>query len=444
MTTPTRYAPARGGVLAYQVRGDGPFDVAVIGGFPQHLEVQAEQPGYRRLMDRISGFARLITFDRRGISLSGPALPGDRLEDRTDDAVAVLAAAGSDRASFVAFGEGCLTVLHLAATRPEVVTSMVLVAPYPRLVSGDGYEHGLDPAAFARSVARAREVWGTGQWVIDTLFPPLGDDPVFRQWAARFERYTTSPPEAARQWEHVATFDVRAHLDRVRAPALLIGRADNPGHGHGHVEYLASKLADARVRQLPGEVVGTFFDADPEEADEIQDFLIGTRADPAPRRVVRAILFTDIVGSTERASAVGDARWRVLLDHHDSVISAETERFGGTIVKTTGDGVLATFASPSDALRCVEEVIDAMAEVHVEIRAGVHVGELELRGTDVAGMAVHIAARVAALAGAGAIYVSRTVVDLLVGTAARFRPVGRHGLKGVPGDWELFALERAT
>jgi class 3 adenylate cyclase len=436
----TRYAPARGGVLAYQVHGAGPFDVVLAGGFPQHIELAAEQPGYRRLMERIAGFARLIVFDRRGMSLSDPPLPGDSLEDRAEDVLAVLAAAGSEHASFVSFGEGGLTVLQLAASHPEAVTSMVLVAPYPRLTAGDGYEHGLSAAAFAETVERARRVWGTGEWVTETLFPPMASDPVFRQWAGRFERYALSPTEAAEGWRRVGTLDVRALLPRITAPALLIGRSDNPGHGRGHVQHLATHLADARVRELPGEVVGTFFDADPEEAAEIQEFLVGTRVDPAPRRVVRAILFTDIVGSTDRAAQIGDGRWRTLLDHHDAVLAEEVGRHGGTTVKSTGDGVVAVFAAPSDAVRAATAGARRLADVGVDVRAGIHVGEVELRGADITGLAVHIAARVAALAGAREVLVSRTVADLLVGTEVALRACGAHELKGVPGRWELHAV----
>lgn len=438
--TATRYAPSSGAVLAYQTEGDGPFDVAFASGFPHHLEIQAEQPGFRRLVERIAGFARVIRYDRRGMGLSDPPAPGDRLEDRAEDLLAVLRAAGSERASFVAFGEGGLTVLQLAATHPEVVTSMVLVAPYARLVAGDGYDAGLEPGAFADAVGRIRELWGSGQWVIETLFPPFADDPVFRQWAARLERYAVSPTMAAEAWQRVAAFDVRPLLSQVSAPALLIGRSDNPGHGRGHVRFLAEHLPGATVRELPGEVVGTFFDADPEEGDEIAEFLIGTRADPAPRRSLQAILFTDIVDSTARASTLGDARWRALLDHHDTVLAGEITRFGGRLVKSTGDGVLAVFGSPSEAVRCARSAGAALEAVGVGTRAGVHVGEIELRGDDVAGMAVNIAARVAACAGRGQVLVSQTLVDLLIGTAATFEAAGRHELKGVPGTWELHSL----
>ena len=436
----TRYAPARSGVVAYQVHGEGSFDVIVAGGFPQHIEIMMEQPGYRRLMERLAAFARLIVFDRRGMALSDPPLPGDRLEDRAEDVLAVMAATGSERASFVSFGEGGLTVLQLASSHIDAVSSMVLIAPYPRLTSGDSYEHGLSPEAFAETVERARRSWGTGQWVTETLFPPSASDPVFRQWASRFERYSLSPTQAAEGWRRVGTLDVRGVLSRVVAPALLIGRSDNPGHGRGHIQYLAAHLADARVRELPGEVVGTFFEADPDEADEIQEFLIGTRIDPAPRRVMRAILFTDIVGSTDRSAQLGDARWRVVLDHHDAVVYDTVERFGGTIVKTTGDGVLAIFGTPSEAVRGAATLIAQLADVDVNVRAGIHVGEIELRGDDIAGMAVNIAARVAALAGASDIFVSRAVADLLVGTELLFRPAGSHQLKGVPGAWELLAV----
>ena len=438
----TRYARSRGGDIAYQVHGDGSFDVVVANGFPGHIELNWEQPGMSRLLHRLGAFARVVTFDRRGVGLSDPPVGDDTLAERAEDLGALLDAVASERASFVTFGEGSFGVLHLAAHEPDRVDSLVLNAPYARLTTGDGYPHGITDEAAEAMASRAEQMWGTGDWMIATLFPDHADDPLFRQRMARLERHAATPRRAAATWRRVATFDVRHLLPRVQAPTLVVTRRTNPGHGTGHGSYLVEHLPDARLLELPGEVVGTFFDADPEEADEIQEFLVGSRADPTAGRELAAILFTDIVGSTGAAASAGDRQWRDVLDHHDAVTAAHVRRLGGHVVKTTGDGVVATFPSASAATTCAFDVRDDLARVDIATRAGVHVGEIQLRGDDIAGLAVHVAQRVSSLAGAGEVVVSQTAADLLVDRPFGLQHLGSHELKGVPRRWDVYRVAR--
>lgn len=442
MLTETRYAAADGGVIAYQIFGRGDFDLVIAGGFPWHIELHWEQPGFARLLERLAGFARVIVFDRRGVGLSDPPRGADTLDDRADDLRCLLGAVGSEEASFVSFGEGGLAVMQLAATSPALVRSLVLIAAYARLTRTKGYEAGLAPEEFEASVSHVGEVWGTGGWAA-SLFPSSADDPLFRRWAARVERYAATPTRAVAAWRHVGSLDARSVLSRIEAPTLVVTRADNRGHGRGHGAYLAEHIPDAKVLELPGEAVGSFFDADPSEADEIQDFLIGVRADPEPGRALVAILFTDIVDSTQAVAATGDRPWRDVLDRHDEVTAQQVTRFGGRVVKGTGDGTVATFPSPRNALRCAWALHEHLDTIGLRIRAGAHVGEIELRGDDIAGFAVHVAQRVSSLAGAGEVVVSQTLRDLLGRGDARVTHRGHHRLKGVDEEWTVHLVEPA-
>lgn len=444
MLAQTRYAPADGGAIAYQRFGDGPIEVVIANGFPGHVELGWEQPGMARLLRRLATFATVTAFDRRGVGLSDPSPPDDTPASRAEDLVCLLDHVGADRASFVTFGEGGFGALHLAATRPERVESLVLNAAYPRLTRGVDYAYGISPAEVEQMAALAEQDWGTGSWMIRTLFPDHADDPLFRQRMARLERYTATPSRAAAIWRRVATFDARPLLPHITARTLVVTGPSNPAHGPGHAGHFVEHMPAARSLVLPaGRVVGTFFDAEPAEGDEIQEFLTGTRADPTAGREIAAILFTDIVGSTAAVAKAGDRRWRDVLDHHDAVSADHVSRFGGRVVKTTGDGVLAVFPSASRAVICAFAARDDLAAVGIATRAGVHVGEVELRGEDVAGLAVHIAQRVSSEAGAGEVVVSQTAADLLADAAVHLTDLGPHHLKGLDRPWTILAASPA-
>lgn len=439
MLADTRYAPADGGAIAYQRFGNGPIEVVIANGFPGHVELGWEQPGMARLLHRMATFATVTVFDRRGVGLSDPPHEDDTAAVRADDLCCLLDHVGVRRASFVTFGEGAFGALHLAAAHPERVDSLVLNAAYPRLTRSDDYPYGIPDGEAERMAAAAERDWGTGGWMIDNLFPAHADDPLFRQRMARLERYSATPRRAAAIWRRVAAFDARSLLPRIAAPTLVITGARNPAHGPGHGDHFVEHMPNARLLELPaGRVVGTFFDAEPAEADEIQEFLTGTRADPTAGREILAILFTDIVGSTEAVAKEGDRRWRDVLDHHDAVSAREVTRLGGRIVKTTGDGVLAVFPSASGAVHCALATRQQLAGAGIRTRAGVHVGEVELRGDDVAGLAVHVAQRVSAIAGDGEVVVSQTAADLLVGGTVQLTDHGIHTLKGVNRPWKVY------
>jgi len=438
----TAYAPAEGGVVAYQRFGSGPLEVVIGNGFPGHVEVGWEQPGMARLLHRLASFATVTVFDRRGVGLSDPPAGEDSLTSRAADVLALLDHVGADRVSFVTFGEGALGALQLAVSHPERVESLVLNAPYARLTSAPGYPCGVPPEAAEAMAVRAADEWGTGRWMIATLFPDKADDPLFRQRMARLERYSATPTRAAAIWREIARLDARHLLPQVSAPVLVVARASNPAHGPGHAEHFVEHLPDVRALRLPGEVVGTFFDAEPAEADEIQEFLTGSRADPTAGREIAAILFTDIVGSTTAVARAGDRRWRDVLDHHDDVSTRHVQRLGGRLVKTTGDGLLAVFPSASAAVRCAAAVRDELGDVGIATRAGVHVGEVELRGDDIAGLAVHIAQRVSSVAGDREIVVSQTAADLLADGSVLLEDRGPVHLKGIERPWSIHLVTR--
>jgi class 3 adenylate cyclase len=385
----------------------------------------------------------VIAFDRRGVGLSDTASDDDSLDSRAEDLQALLRAAGSNRASFVTFGEGGLAVMRLAATSPHLVGSLVLIAAYARLTQADGFPIGLAAAQLDAMVRGIEKDWGNGDWVA-SLLPPYATDPTFRQWACRFERYCTTPTRAAAAWRHIGSLDVRDSLAQIDAPTLIVTRRTNSSHGPGHGAYLASHIRNATVLELPGEGVGNFFGAEPEEAAEIQDFLTGTRADPEPARTLAAILFTDLVQSTQSVVETGDRRWRDVLDHHDAVIALQVKRFGGRVVKQTGDGALVTFVSPLNALRCAWAIRGELRVVGLDTRAGVHVGEIELRGDDIAGIAVHIAERITSSARGGDVVSSQVVTEVLSGTGVVFERCSQRTLRGLPGHWVVYRAEPAA
>lgn len=424
-----QYATTSDGVsIAYEVLGEGPRDLVFVPGIISHVEFFHELPGYTDFLRGLAAFARVIVFDKRGNGLSDRIVGAPSLEERMDDIRAVIEAVGSERAALLGVSEGGPLSLVFAATYPERVDAVVLYETFAFTRSRD-LAHD-----FASAVA---QFWGTGA-TLPIMARTRPDDPQLRALWARAERLSISPGGVRALWELLADIDVRAVLPSVRAPCLVI-------HGAGSMlaeqsEYLAEHLPGARVVTLDGADHYPWFGDIHAVVSEVQEFLTGVRPAPEPDRVLATVLFTDIVGSTQRTVQLGDRRWRDLLERSYTLARKEMARFRGREVKTTGDGFLATFDGPARAIRCACAISDASQTLGVRVRAGLQCGECELMGEDIGGIAVHIAARVAAMAGADEVLVSSTVKDLVAGSGIRFGDRGSHALKGVPDEWRLYEV----
>jgi class 3 adenylate cyclase/alpha-beta hydrolase superfamily lysophospholipase len=437
----TRYATSGDDVaIAYQVVGHGPRDLVVIPGWISHLEVQWEQPLMARFLERLSGFARLILMDKRGTGLSDRVAVSDMptLEQRMEDVRAVMDAAGSERASLLAVSEGGPLAMLLAATHPERVEALVLYGSFARWSKADDYPWAPTEEQHERGRAELRSTWGDGG-NIAFFAPSLDDDPDIRSFWGRYQRQSASPNAAVALSRMATDIDVRELLPTVRVPTLVLHRTDDRVTRVGCARYLAEHIEDAHLVELPGEDHWWFAGDQDALIDEIGQFLTGEIPLREPDRVLATVLFTDIVGSTERAAQMGDQRWRELLEAHEDITRREVARHRGHTVKTLGDGALATFDGPARAVRCAAAVRDAVQRLGLELRAGVHTGEVEQIGDDVGGLAVNLGARVGALAGAGEVLASQTVKDLVVGSGIEWEERGEHTLKGIPGEWRIYA-----
>jgi len=443
----THYARSGDIHIAYQVSGDGPVDLLEFNnGTYISIDETADEPHWERYVRRLGSFSRLIRYDPRGIGLSDP-LPGPgapTVQQWVADALCVLDSAGVEQAALLGAGLGGAIAMTLAATHPDRVRSLVIVNSAARWIVDDDY-----PFGYARHVAEAwqaavrdPEQAGLSQESDDAalLAPSLAGDPEFRRWWSRAARRGASPATAAVLSGTLLNGDVRGVLGDIVAPTLVVHRRDNPFLVRAHAGYLVERIAGARYVELPGADSIPYAGDFDELLDLVEEFLTGERHRPAPDRVLATILFTDIVGSTEQASGLGDRRWKELLQSHDQIVRRQLERFRGRHVKSTGDGVLATFDAPARAIHCAQAIVRGAHQLGVEVRAGLHVGEVDLLDHDIGGIAVHIAARVAGEAPGGQVYVSRTVTDLVVGSDIAFADVGMHTLRGVPGDWPLFGV----
>ena len=440
MDAPTiRYTQTADGVsIAYCVAGDGPIDVLCIPGFVSNLEVLLEAPGAERYFGRLASFARVVMFDRRGQGLSDRPPQPPTLEQGMEDARAVLDAAGCDRASVFAISEGGPTAALLAATHPERVSRLALYGTWARLIEGVGFPGGMAPGTFERFLATVRDDWG-GPVALTIWAPSLADDPAVQRWWAKLLRLGTSPGGAEALIRRYADIDARHILPTITAPTLVLHRTGDLMVPIGAARALAEGIPGARLVELPGQDHLPL--ADPDQIiDEVEEFLTGRRTEREPDRMLATVMFTDIVDSTARAAAVGDQQWRTIIRRHDDVVRREIDRHRGRPVKTLGDGFLATFDGPARAVRCAASTRDAVRHLGLEIRAGLHTGEVEVMDGDVSGIAVNIGARVGAVARAGEVLVSRTVTDLVAGSGILFEDRGTHSLKGVPGEWQLYAV----
>ena len=444
MTRPaTHYARSGELNIAYQVVGDGPFDLVYVPGWVSNLDLMWEEPSYAGLLERLASFARLILFDKRGTGLSDP-VPFDRpptLEQRMDDVRAVMDAAGSERAALLGHSEGGNMCILFAATYPDRASALVLVGSYAKRIRSDDYPWAPAWDDRIREIEETERSWADPD-VVRTLAPSRVDDAAFVAWLTRYLRASASPRAGAELLRMNSMIDVREVLPAIRVPTLLIYHSHDRDVNVEEGRYIASRIHGARLVELPGHDHLMWAGNADAIADEVEDFLTGTRRGPVPDRVLATVLFTDIVGSTERAAAIGDSAWKRLIDLHDLAIRRQLDRWRGREVETTGDGFLATFDGPARAVGCATSVVDVVRELGLDVRAGVHTGEVEVADGNVRGIAVHIGSRVAALAAPGEVLVSRTVVDLVAGSGIAFTDRGEHSLKGVPSVWQLFAVEQ--
>jgi class 3 adenylate cyclase len=443
MAPTTRYAKSGDVHIAYRTLGSGPVDVVVAEQWFSNVEIEREVRPLARFNDRLSAFARVIRFDKRGVGLSDPvpatALP--TLEEWMDDLRAVLDDIGSEKAAIVTAMAGGFMACVFAATYPDRVRALVIIDGFARLTRADDYPWGLTAAQSRDIVEAFGSTWGTGM-MLDLFDPDDADDVALRESWGRYERHSVSPGTAGAMVDMINATDIRGILPAIRVPTLVVARTDSPVES-AHGRYLAERIAGATYVELPGR--GSLLWSGDQDAllREIEHFVTGSRPAPLHDRVLATVLFTDIVGSTDRAAEIGDARWRELLAEHDQLVRRALDRFEGREVKTTGDGFLATFDGPARAIRCAVTIHESLRAIGVGVRAGLHTGEIDVLDGDVGGIAVHLGARVMAEADAGETVVSSTVKDLVVGSGIAFEDRGEHQLKGVPGTWRLFAVSRS-
>jgi pimeloyl-ACP methyl ester carboxylesterase len=432
----TRYARAGDVSIAYQAFGSGRLDLVLLSTFWNQIEHHWELPSFAHALERLGSFARVIMLDKRGSGLSDRVSGTPSAEERMDDIRAVMEAVGSRRAALLGASEGGTLSALFAATYPERVEALVIYGSMAR------WADTLSESALEFMNEYFESGWGSGD-LAAVIAPTLSEDEDFHRWFGRLERLTATPGVAKQLTSWTAEIDVRAALPAITAPTLVLHRTDDMAAPIEGGRYLAEHIPGARFVELPGDEHYPFVGDVDLVVDEIEEFLTGERPRHVIDRALATVLFTDIVGSTERAAALGDRRWHNLLQRHDAVVRRELERFGGREIKRTGDGFLATFDGPARGIRCAAAIRDALAGLGLEVRSGLHTGECELFDGDIGGIAVHIAARVNGLAGAREVLVSGTVKDLVVGSEIEFAPRGDAELKGIPGRWPVFTVESA-
>ena len=432
--------------LAYQVLGTGPPNLVVVSSGPgSHMDHQWTEPHAARWLRHVGSFSRLVMYDNRGVGLSDP-VPVDAvptMDEQVDDVRVIMDTTDCDTAVLVGHVGGTAPALVFAATHPERVEKLVLMGGYARLRRSDDYPYGVDQDQIDMIEATVLAGWGTGA-DLPMTDPSMAGDEDFLAWYAQMERLAASPGAAAamaRQWFET---DVRSVLPSISAPTLVIGRANNALYTPDHARYLAEHIAGATYVEFPGADLHFFTEGADAVLSTLEEFITGTAAPPTFDRFLGTVMFVDIVDSTKLAVQLGDARFRELIQEFHELVQRQLERHGGRLVDTAGDGALTLFDSPARAIACAESTRDAVRALGIEIRAGLHTGEMERApGGEVRGIAVHIGARVAALAGASQVFVSRTIRDLMAGAAVQFESRGVHSLKGVPGRWEIFAVARS-
>jgi pimeloyl-ACP methyl ester carboxylesterase len=428
--------------IAYQVVGDGPLDLVMVPGFVSHLEQTWEDPSFSRFLMQLASFSRLILFDKRGTGLSDRISGQPTLEERMDDVRAVMDAVDSRQAALCGVSAGGPMSVLFAATYPDRASALVLYGSLVRGAWAPDFPWGPKPesAEFKEWLEGWRKEWG-GPYGIEIRAPSMAEDETFRQWWAKYLRLSASPSAVIKIMEMNTAIDVRDILPTIRVPTLVLHRVGDRVVDIEQGRYLAKHIPGAKFAQLNGDDHSWWVGDSEAIVNEIQAFLTGEQPPVEIDRVLATVLFTDIVDSTKRAAEMGDSRWRDVLDSHNAVMLREIDRFRGRAIRSTGDGYLAVFDGPGRAIRCGFAVGRELSQLGIEIRTGVHTGEIDLMGEDVGGIAVNIAARVLAESAANELWVSRTVKDLVFGSGFNFTERGTYSLKGVPGEWSLFSVE---
>jgi pimeloyl-ACP methyl ester carboxylesterase len=437
MVPATHYAKSGTLQIAYQVFGDGPINLVIVPPFVSNIENYWDEPDFSRWLLRMAGYARVVMFDKRGTGMSDRVgeLPG--VDERMDDLRAVMDAVGMQQAALLGISEGGPLAALFAATYPQRCSALVLYGSFARFTSWLPTTEALN-----EFLGYIDQAWGTGG-SLPLFAPTRANDQAFQRWWGRFERLGANPSAAKSLMRMNSQIDVRDILPTIRVPTLVVHRTEDVTIDVEGGRYLAEHIPGAHYVELPGTDHIPFVGENAAEvADAIDEFLTGSKASVASDRVLATVLFTDIVGSTEKAVDLGDSRWRDLLNKHNSTIRKNIMRFRGRETNTTGDGFLVTFDGPGRAVHCACAIADEIRPLGIDIRAGLHTGECEKIGDNIGGIAVHIGARVAAMAGPSQILVSSTVKDLVAGSGLRFVDRGEHSLKGVPGEWRIFAVDR--
>jgi class 3 adenylate cyclase len=434
----TLYAKSGDVQLAYQAIGEGPRDVVLVLDWASHLEAVWEQPFIQDFIGSVNRYARVLWFDMRGVGLSDRVVDHvGATEEWMEDVFAVMDAAGSERATLIAHGHGVQMALMSAATHPDRVDSLVLMNGFARFSRADDYPAGMPTEAAQRLLDRIAETWGTGI-MAGPLGPSVASDPGIQEWYGRVERFAATPGTAIAKMRAILDLDVRKVLPLVGAPTLVVASRDGTFVRAAHGRYLAEHLPNARL--LERDRADHWPLPEPDLLGAIEEFVTGTRSsDGEDDRALMTVLFVDVAGSTERASEIGDRRWRETLERFEETVRRSLAMHRGVLVSRAGDGILATFDGPARAVRCAGDIRDAIRVTGLEVRCGLHTGEVTRRNGDVAGIAVHIGARVSSAASPGEVLVTRTVRDLVAGSGIVFAARGEHTLKGVPDSWALYA-----
>jgi class 3 adenylate cyclase len=441
MITPpkTQYAKSGDVSIAYQVVGEGPLDLIIVPGFISHVELIWDFPPATHTIERLTSFARVMMFDKRGTGLSDPVVGAPTLEERMDDVRAVMDAAGSESAALLGISEGGAMSVLFAASHPERTTALILYGAMARVTWAEDYPIGTPADALLQ---------GTLEWIaphqdegafFEVMAPTAVEDPAALAGFLRFQRYAATPAMMAQLYAMYIDVDVRSALPAVHQPTLVLHRRGDRAVNRRSGEYIASQIDGAKYVELPGQDHSIFAGDTDALVDEVEEFLTGVRRAEVDR-VLATVMFTDIVGSTEKAAELGDRRWRELLEQQVVVLRRELTRFKGREVKQIGDGCLATFDGPARAIRCGLAMIQSVKALGVDIRVGLHTGEVEMMDDDIGGIAVHIASRIGSMAETARVFTSGTVKDLVAGSGIAFEDRGVHALKGIPDDWRVFAV----
>jgi class 3 adenylate cyclase/pimeloyl-ACP methyl ester carboxylesterase len=436
------YAKVGDSYVAYTVAGNGPVDLVCTMGLGGHVEHVWDYPPMARYLESLTGFSRLIMFDRRGLGGSDPvpANAPPSWEQWMEDLLAVMDAAGSKRAAIYAELDGGPVGMLFAGHYPERTSALILANTAAKYVASEDYPQGEPPETWDGLADIIEKLWGRDE-LSPISVPSLADDERYVKWSSRMARAVATPGVAAALFKYTFGLDVRSVLSSIQCPTLVLHRADYKFVNVSHGRYLADHIPGARMVELPGSDLWFFTPGSGHVSGMIEEFVTGVPPVPGRDRVLATVLFTDVVGSTEKLAVLGDRPYNELLEAHDEIMRREVDRFGGRVIGASGDETFATFDGPGRAIRCARSAGDALRALGLDIRAGIHTGEIEKRGDDVGGIAVHIGSRVMSEAGPGEVLCTRTVKDLVAGAGFSFDDRGTHALKGVPDEWQLFAVD---